>query len=329
MLILLAMHGCTQPNDTPNNTVDTDSDADDTDIDSSPLDNDSQVVIVIHADPNQSAGAYDNLVALVDAAAAREHVLTIQLGYDWAERIHDGGTKQDLAADWLAAGHEIGLHRHDCSHIGSDRFVDPEVLARHNQGVPSCNANFSGSIGSADDAAAPVWALLDELGAPTPYLASQGPDMNDMIRDWEWQPEATFATGSIDDNTDGHMDHAFLSTPTCHSYSSDGGQTSIDVAGIGHQQLALGSFGTSRTLEELESELEAVFGADGDHKGDPVHLGIVFHAREYDAAKTTSPQTHGATNDKEYIEAMFDLVATYTHAVPVRDVLTAADPCAD
>jgi hypothetical protein len=174
-------------------------------------------------------------------------------------------------------------------------------------------------------------AALVASGVPdTPIyrlnISAQGPNEGGIFRMWEWHPNAAFATGTIEDNGDGHP-HAFITQSRCAAYSNDGGVVALwDVPELGHQQLDVGTFtAIGHTLEELDEELAAVFRPVGDHFGEPVHLGVVLHAREYDP----SSMRDDGRSDRDYIDAVFDTLLGFGVTAQPADALLRADaPCA-
>ena len=161
--------------------------------------------------------------------------------------------------------------------------------------------------------------------------AAQGIDTKGVYRAAEWQPEATFATGPMSENTDGHAPHRFITRPRCAtSYGNayGGTYTTYEVAEIGHAQLNVGGFVVSQkanTLAVLQAEIDEA--RDSAHAELGVVLGVVFHAREY-AATPRDVEGDEYPTDQAYLDAIFKLFADKgVKVVTAREILSAAAPC--
>lgn len=300
----------------------------------------SRAIIVLHVDP-QSASLpnWRKLTRLVAAADARGHRLTLLFGAPWGGLVESSMQRKLKVAQWLADGHQIGFHHHDCSHAVPDGYIAAELLSRHDAGEEVCSAAFTGAAGDVSDAYAEIkgfdsWLFTLAGVAETPRvsinLAAQG-GLGDtaLFRSWEWQQDNVFATGSVADNPFGAGGDVFLTAPSCKAYSDDGyAMNEWPVAEIGHQQLAIGAHAESSdgTLATLDAELASVFTPGGTNFRAGAYVGIVFHASEYDTAAVRADGS--VVDDAATIEAMFDLVADYTTAVTANSVLLAAAPCA-
>lgn len=288
------------------------------------------VQVTVHADPGHfTPENADKLIDLVRTVHPRGHRLTVLLAPDWAAGIEASPFGKGLLRQAVMAGHKVGFHHHDCGHVSPDGY-----LADHFWPNPgdACRPGFE-RIGTVEEAFAPIlrlqsW-LLDSGVPPDPArslnIAAQGPNSNGEMRLWEWQAANIYATGPIESNSDGH-DHVFITRATCHTYSNDGlDRVRWNVPEIGHRQIDVGDFrDNGNTLARFQEELFEVFDPSGSHYGSGVHLGVVFHAREFDEHALRQP----AGNDRAYILAFFDAIEAYgERAVPADELLRQDQPC--
>jgi len=280
-------------------------------------------MIAIHADPNGPKNTratpenWEKLVALVSKADQLGHKLTLLLSSDWAEMIQQVPNRKTVFKGWVSNGHHAGYHHHTCGHASPDGYRD----------VPDnvCNgADDRGSVAVAFDAVKALEASVD--------IAAQGPNTNGIYRAAEWQAEAIYATGEMADNGDGH-NHRFITRPRCatdYGNSYSGSHVTYNVAEMGHSQLDVGSFTTIQNKNNLATlETEVDLALEKGHAEAGVHIGVVFHAREY-TEKPRTVKRDGFDNDKAYIDAVMQLFADKgVSVVTAREILMAADPCGD
>lgn len=289
------------------------------------------VHVTIHADPDHfSKENAAKLLDLIQAVGPQGHKLTILLGADWADAVAAGRkAKQKLRAA-VIGGHKVGFHHHDCGHAHPDGYISSDLVPRIGT---LCNNGF-GAKGTVEDAFASMVGLqqwLTENGVPsTPAtdlnLAAQGPNNMNQMRIWEWQPQNIYATGSVDDN-DGGLGTTFITFSECKRYGNSGPDDLWDIPEIGHRQLDVGTFDwNEHTLGTFRGEMKRVYDPRGDLYGSGAHLGLVFHAREFDA----SVSREGAIdNDRDYILAFFDEIERWDQrAVPADELLRQDLPCA-
>ena len=75
----------------------------------------------------------------------------------------------------------------------------------------------------------------------------------------------------------------------------------------------------------LEMEINRVL--TGDHADSGVHIGVVFHAREY-TENDRDTEWDDYASDKEYLDAVFGLFAEKgLPVVTAREILQASNPC--
>jgi len=286
---------------------------------------DVRAVIAIHLDPNRpdinhaTTQNWERLVNAVAEADRHGHKLTLLVSSDWGDLIIENQQYVDTLARWIETGHEIGFHHHTCDHVSPDGYRDVQN---------KCKGMIN--RGSVNDAFTKIQNLLVDLGTVI-STAAQGPNTDGIYRSAEWQDGVILATGMIKDNSDGHSDHRFITQPRCaldYGNSYQGAPSTWPVAELGHAQLDVGSFTmikSKNNLSTLESEIERV--TTGDHSESNLHLGVVFHAREY-AENLRQTTTNTFNTDKEYLEAIFALFAEKNvPVVTAQEILTANNPC--
>lgn len=289
------------------------------------------VHVTVHADPGHYSR--ENAAKLVDLAktvGARGHRLTVVFGNDWGEAIEAGaGAKRKLRAAVLA-GHKAGFHHHDCGHAGPDGYI-----AEHF--VPDidtlCKRGFvnEGTVEEAFESLVALQAWLVDNGVPdiparALNIAAQGPNSGGQMRLWEWQPQNIYATGTVKDN-DGGLGYTFITFSGCKQYSNDGlDENRWDVPEVGHAQLDIGDFDWNlQDLDTFQHEMYEVFDPEGAQYRSGAHLGMVFHAREFDG---DAPRD-GYENEREYILAFFDEIEAWGLRAVAADALLRHDrPCA-
>ena len=246
----------------------------------------------------------------------------------WADLVEDSPDKFEQLKLWIQNGHQLGYHHHSCGHVHPDGYRD----------VTGKDCEGEDDRGSVQGSFAEVFALgetMIDLGADSELarveVAAQGPNDNNEYRSEEWQPEAIYATGPIGDNSDGHGDHKFITLPRCTTnYGNNYGPSSAtyEVAELGHAQLDVGDFTDiqwKNNLARLETEIDRVL--TGDHRDTGVHIGVVFHPREYDEKGRGTDRDFYAT-DKAYLDAVLRLFADKgLPVITAREILQAANPC--
>ncbi len=291
-----------------------------------------RAMITIHIDPdgpnqtNATAENWDRLAALVAAADAHGHKLTLLMSASWVDVASDPARQADLK-NWIENGHQLGFHHHTCGHSSPDGYRD----------VMGERCKNAADLGSVAVAFAKVRDLATAMNLPTAPnsnvdTAAQGPNPNGIYRAAEWQPEAIYATGEMSDNADGHSNHRFITLPRCatgYGNNYGGVSASYQVPEMGHAQLDVGSFTkikSQNNLTALEADVDLVLGEEHANMG--VQIGVVFHAREY-TAKPRNAEGDNYDDDKAYLNAVFQLfVDKGVPVVTVREILTSANPCA-
>jgi hypothetical protein len=287
-------------------------------------------MIALHLDPNgpnvtqATAEHWERLTGIMAEADKHGHKLTILMSSDWAELADEESSRKMALKTWVANGHQLGYHHHTCDHASPDGYRDISL--------GSCTgATDRGSVALAF---AKVRDLATSLELSTSVdIAAQGPNTNGVYRAAEWQPEAIYATGEMGDNGDAHGNHRFITLPRCtteYGNSYGGSQVTYTVAELGHAQLNVGAFTTiqwQNTLAALETEVDLV--VSGSHAETGVHIGVVFHGREYYA----NPRTVSGDNyddDEAYLNAVFQLFADKgLPVVTAREILTMDAPCSN
>ena len=294
-------------------------------------------MIAIHIDPNTygSAGletvnaSTQNLIrlaALVSKANEYGHKLTLLMSADWAVLIDNLPGWRVALKSWISSGHELGFHHHTCGHAGPDGYWD----------VPDALCTGITHRGSVALAYGKVKSLLDSLGlssaeAPGVQTAAQGPNTGGIYRAAEWQPSAIYATGEMSENGYDYPTRRFLSQTRCtNSYgnSYSGTKVTFAVPEVGHSQLNVGDFISHKkdnTLAALEAEI--ALAQTPEYMAQGVHVGVVFHAREYYA---TARDVDGDdfSDDRAYLDAVLQAFATQgLPVVTAREILGTADPC--
>ena len=162
------------------------------------------------------------------------------------------------------------------------------------------------------------WCITDpETGATTGIC----------FRQYEWDASLIWGTETIANNpVDTSEETTFLTSPHCRQYSD--GTTVFNVLETGHAQLAVSNFIVTQadnTYEAVEADLMVM--ASGALDGMVANMGIVFHPQEFIAGTELSTRPDGdpvADNDKDYIKAIFQLLADQGHlSVTVREVMSA------
>ena len=251
------------------------------------------------------------------------------LASDWAETIESSAWAKNLLRQAVLAGHKVGFHHHDCGHANPDGYIADHFVPDIDS---TCSFGFSRQ-GTVAEAFAPLQRLqfwLTQNGVPNSApnrlnIAAQGPDGNEEMQQWEWQSNNIYATGAIDRNSDGHP-HIFTTVSTCHQLSDDGLDQHIwNVPGIGHAQIDVGSFSSNgHDLDAFAIEMFELYDPTGSHYESGAHLGMVFHAREFDAGNPHA----GYESDRDYIEAFFDEIEGWgERALAADDLLRADAPC--
>jgi hypothetical protein len=296
-------------------------------------------MLALHLDPNNSVGEIENatpenwgkLEEIVAAADFYLHKLTLLMSSSWVDLVDgtlDGVNRIDEVKSWIDFGHQLGYHHHSCGHNHPDGYRD----------VPDDSCEGEEDRGSVEDSFGDVYALgetLITMGVDPDLarveIAAQGPNDNNEYRSEEWQPEAIYATGRVDDNSDGHAAHRFITLPRCtEDYGNNYGTGAAvyEVAELGHAQLNVGDFVDSQSgnnLTWLEMEINRVL--TGDHADSGVHIGVVFHAREY-TENDRDAEWDDYASDKEYLDAVFGLFAEKgLPVVTAREILQASNPC--
>ena len=314
-----------------------------------------QVYIVLHCDPhgeevceNEDASQWDRLVQAVAAADKRGHKLTLLMSADWVGCIQGNADRFELLKYWVLSGHQLGYHHHDCSHPSPGGYrADGIPGCMTVPSCPGCNATHCATCqntlkGTAADAYASVKALGEALvaaGVPqdvaTVNTANMGPNnwcITDpetgattgiCFRQYEWDASLIWGTETIANNpVDTSEETTFLTSPHCRQYSD--GTTVFNVLETGHAQLAVSNFIVTQadnTYEAVEADLMVM--ASGALDGMVANMGIVFHPQEYTAEHLRDDDS-GFDNDKDYIDAIMDLLVDHGHvSVTVRDVMGA------
>ena len=293
-------------------------------------------MFALHLDPDGSNGETENatsehwewLADFVAAADVHYHKLTLLMSSSWADLVAETPDKVDQLKLWIENGHQLGYHHHSCGHVDPDGYRD----------VTGTDCGGEDDRGSVQDSFAEVFALgeaLIDLGADPEAarveVAAQGPNDNNEYRSEEWQAEAIYATGTIDDNSDGHPGHKFITLPRCtknYGNSYSGSKVTYEVPELGHAQLDVGDFTTihgNNNLTRLAVEIDQVL--TGTHAESGVHIGVVFHPREYyENPRDTDRDTYA--NDELYLDAVLQLFADKgLPVVTAREILQASSPC--
>jgi hypothetical protein len=256
-----------------------------------------KAMIAIHADPNGpkvDRATSENWVTLVDLLIKADSFgfkLTLLMSSDWADIIQPDPVRRKVLKGWIGNGHQLGFHHHTCGHNSPDGYRD--VADGFCKG-----AEDRGSVALA-------FAKVKDLGE-TVDIAAQGPNTNGIYRAAEWQPDAIYATGEMAENGDGH-DHRFITVPRCtneYGNSYGGTQVTYAVPEIGHSQLDVGNFIQNQSQNNraaLETDINLMLGKEHTELG--VHIGIVFHAREYADTPRGVERDNYAT-DKSYLDAI-------------------------
>ena len=296
-------------------------------------------MLALHLDPNNSVGEVENatpehwgrLKAFVAAADLYGHKLTLLMSSSWVDLVDgtlDGVNRIDQLKSWIEKGHQLGYHHHSCGHNHPDGYRD--VIGKTCKGEED--------RGSVQDSFGEVYALGEALismgvdpGLARVEIAAQGPNAYNEYRSEEWQAEAIYATSSVDDNPDAHTGHKFITLPRCtENYGNNYGTSTAtyEVSELGHAQLDVGEFvdlQDNNNLAQLEVEIDQVL--TGDHADSGVHIGVVFHPREYHKNPRATDRDSYA-NDKKYLNAILQLFAHKgLPVVTAREILQAANPC--
>jgi len=314
-----------------------------------------QVYIVLHCDPHGDAvcgdendSQWDRLVQVVAAADKRGHKLTLLMSADWVGCIEGKADRYELLKYWVLSGHQLGYHHHDCSHPSPGGYRADDIPGcMIVPDCPGCNATQCATCkntlkGTAADAYASVKALEDALvtaGVPqdlaTINTANMGPNnwcVTDpetgvstgiCFRQYEWDGSLIWGTETIANNpVNTSEETTFLTSPNCRQYSD--GEEVFHVLETGHAQLAVSNFmitQSENTYGAIESDLEVM--ASGALDEMVANMGIVFHPQEYTADHLRDDDPI-ADNDKDYIDAIMDLLVTHGKvSVTVRDVMDA------
>ena len=297
-----------------------------------------QVYIVIHCDPHGDSvcgtpgdSQWDQLVEIVAAADLRGHKLTLLMGAAWAECITASPARFEDLKSWVSDGHQLGYHHHDCSHPTPDGYRADGVTNCNTPPCSTCKGHLKGTVVESFTQVKALEAQLIEAGV-TPALATiqtanMGPDkwcegQGQCFRQHEWNEALIWGTETIADNpvSEGAAYH-FLTAPSCRQYSD--GTSVFDVLEIGHAQLDVAGFKLNHpdnNYQNIAAELEVL---TQDTLPTGSNMGIVFHPQEYtvESLRAGDPV---APNDKAYIDAIFDLLATQgKKSVTVRDVMAA------
>ena len=296
-------------------------------------------MLALHLDPDNSNEEVENatpehwerLKNFVAAADFHYHKLTLLMGSSWVDLVDgslDGLDRIEQLKLWIENGHQLGYHHHSCGHAHPDGYRD----------VTGKTCKGEDDLGSVQLSFAEVFGLgesMIDLGADPDLarveIAAQGPNDNNEYRSEEWQPQAIYATGPIGENSDGHMGHRFITLPRCtENYGNNYGTSTAtyEVAELGHAQLDVGDFVDlqgDNNLDQLEVEIDQVLA--GNHADSGVHLGIVFHAREYyENSRDTERDSY--SSDKAYLDAVLQLFADKgVQVVTAREILQATNPC--
>ena len=296
-------------------------------------------MLALHLDPNNSVEEIENatpenwgrLEEFIAAADLYGHKLTLLMSSSWVDLVdgtYDGVSRIDDLKSWIEFGHQLGYHHHSCGHTHPDGYRD----------VPGDFCKGEEDHGSVQNSFAKVYALGEALIAmgvdadlARVEIAAQGPNDNNEYRSEEWQAEAISATGPVRDNSDGHATHRFITLPRCsedygNNYGS--GEAVYEVAELGHSQLDVGDFVISQSgnnLTWLEMEINRVL--TGDHVDSGVHIGVVFHAREY-TENDREIKRDAYASDKAYLDAVLELFCNKgLPVVTARTILQASNPC--
>ena len=293
-------------------------------------------MFALHLDPdspnagnvNATPEHWERLADFVATADVYGHKLTLLMGSSWVDLVEDTSGGVEQLKLWIENGHQLGYHHHSCGHAHPDGYRD--VTGKDCQGEDD--------HGSVQGSFAEVFALgedLIDLGADPEVarveVAAQGPNDNNEYRSEEWQPEVIYATGPINDNSDGHPGHKFITLPRCtenYGNSYSGSKVTYEVPELGHAQLDVGDFTIIRgnnNLARLAVEIDQVL--TGVHVDSEVHIGVVFHPREYDKNSRDSGRD-SYTSDKAYLDAVLQLFADKgLPVVTAREILQASSPC--
>ncbi len=296
-------------------------------------------VLALHLDPNYANGTVENatpehwerLAEFVEAADLHGHKLTLLMSSSWVGLVdgtYDGVSRIDQLKSWIENGHQLGYHHHSCGHAHPDGYRD----------VPGKTCQGEANHGSVEDSFGEVYALgeaLIALGVDPDLarveVAAQGPNDDNEYRSEEWQAEAIYATGPVNENSDGHAAHRFITVPRCtgdygNNYGT--GAATYEVAELGHAQLDVGDFTQKQhenNLGQLTAEIDQAL--TGDHADRGVYVGVVFHPREYTENTRTSIWDDYAS-DKDYLDAVLGLFADKgLPVVTAREILRASNPC--
>jgi hypothetical protein len=300
----------------------------------------SSAMLALHLDPNYANGVvenataenWDRLAAFVEAADLHGHKLTLLMSSSWVGLVdgtYDGVSRIDQLKSWVENGHQLGYHHHSCGHVHPDGYRD----------VSGKTCRGEANHGSVEDSFDEVYALGETLAAmgvdpdlARVEIAAQGPNNGNEYRSEEWQAEAIYATGPVNDNTDGHPGHKFITLPRCTGdYGNNYGPetATYEVAELGHAQLNVGDFTQSQhenNLGQLAAEIDQVL--TGSHADSGVMIGVVFHPREYTENERDTTGVIDYASDKEYLDAVLELFTT--KGLPVltaREILQASNPC--
>lgn len=299
----------------------------------------SSAMLALHLDPNNSVGGIENatpenwerLEAFVEAADLHEHKLTLLMSSSWVDLVDgtlDGVSRIDQLKSWIENGHQLGYHHHSCDHKHPDGYRDVT-------GKPCKGEEDRGSVQVSFTEVFELGETLIDLGTDPELarveIAAQGPNANNQYRSEEWQAEAIYATGPIADNSDGHAAHKFVTLPRCTgNYGNNYGTSTetFQVAELGHAQLDVGDFThyqRNNNLAQLEIEIDQIL--TGDHADSGVHIGVVFHPREY-VENTRTVARDPYDSDKDYLDAVLQLFSDKgLPVVTARDILQASTSC--
>ncbi len=285
-------------------------------------------MIAIHLDPtgpmvtHATEENWQRLSALVSRADEIGHKLTLLMSSDWAELTQAAPGRKLALKEWVTNGHQLGYHHHTCDHTSPDGYRDLP-------GLHCKNADDRGSVATSFTVVRDLGASLPGGTKATVNIAAQGPNTDGIFRAAEWQPDAIYATGEMGENGDGH-NHRFITLPRCvtsYGNSYSGSQTTYQVAELGHAQLDVGDFRTKKSdnnLEALSADIDLALAAE--HADTGVHIGVVFHGREYYPA----PRDDSYGDDQVYLDAVFQLfVDKGVQVLTAGQILTIATPCAE
>ncbi len=325
-------------------------------------------VLIVHADPDDGPGAIEfnrwpKLIAFmefINSADSGDHAVLIEMGAGWGDFITGRADRLDTVADWVSAGHQIGFHHHDCSHLEADGYHDfgwayDAGVTPDEAASPESNCMLNIAEGDHKGPVADAWAevyqihqsLHDPFGInlpPTMYsainTAAQGHEYHRALDfvSVEWQPQAYFQTGAVTDNQG--VAGSSLSRLTCQSYLT----ASAASKSIGHNMMAVGDFATNddtMTVGQLHADLHKLNNGDCDSypvscesESDPTSLpdvtgddyvGLVVHAVNFDPDK----YSHGNPylSDVQYVKALIGVLDAHQVVAELPSVIMNSHGC--